>query len=52
MDTNERSSNTSLELKKEVRAKGIGLGVINIKIIVLEQTGRNLGKATCSGLKE
>lgn len=30
---NERSSNTRLELKKEVKAKDTDLGVINIEII-------------------
>ena len=49
MDTNERSSDASLELKKEVRGKDIGLGIINIEIIVLEQIGQNLGKSYIVG---
>lgn len=35
--TNEISSNANLDLKKEVRAKDIGLGVINIIVIVLQR---------------
>lgn len=42
--TNEISSNANLDLKKEVRAKDIGLGVINIKVVVLQQIWQNLGK--------